>query len=60
MSILVKWCGDCGWRTEAISAISVIPELHARTNYFFARALVGREVTAPTVECRALDAARVR
>ena len=32
----------------------------ARNNYFFARALVGREVTAPTVECRELDAARVR
>lgn len=31
----------------------------ARNNYFFARALVGREVTAPTVERRELDAARV-
>ena len=32
----------------------------ARNNYFFARALVGREVIAPTVVCRELDAARVR
>ena len=32
----------------------------ARNNYFFARALVGREVTAPMVECREFDAARVR
>jgi hypothetical protein len=32
----------------------------ARNKYFFARALVGREVTAPTVEFLELDAARVR
>lgn len=32
----------------------------ARNNYFFARALVGREVSVPTVERRELDAARAR
>jgi hypothetical protein len=32
----------------------------ARNNYFFARGLVGQEVTVPTVECRELDAARFR
>ncbi|VTU45649.1 hypothetical protein SRS16P2_00255 (plasmid) [Variovorax sp. SRS16] len=31
----------------------------ARNNYFFARALVGREVGPPTVERRELDAAKV-
>ena len=30
----------------------------ARNNYFFARSLVGRDVTAPKVEHRAFDAAR--
>jgi hypothetical protein len=33
--------------------------LLARNNYFFARTLVGRDVSAPRVECRELDAARL-
>lgn len=32
----------------------------ARNKYLFARALIGREVTAPTVEFLELNAARVR
>lgn len=32
--------------------------LRARNNYFFARTLVGRDVSVPRVECRELDAAR--
>jgi hypothetical protein len=32
--------------------------VRARNNYFFARTLVGRDVSSPTVACRALDAAR--
>ena len=33
--------------------------LRARNNYFFARALVGREVNPPTVERRELNAGAV-
>jgi len=32
--------------------------LRARNNYFFARTLVGRDVSAPRVECRELDLVR--